>query len=414
MKYWSSLPSGWPDARLPEVTFYVYRYAEEGEKPDTTDPDKAVARLTITSAQWDGLKNGLSYRYLIQYEGANTLSVQTTEGTKTLVCNGPDDEASVPLSRYDEHGKLYTYVVRETVNWGADKPDADEVFEVTNNAFTFTNAYQPAIGTITVKKFLYLPTGADGKLVYPAVTFKLTRQVQDEDGGYVKDETFAEQTEVLSSDKVATLYRELEEGSDGKKAGYITGYVEFTDLPLYAPDGTEYHYTVTEDKSELQGYDTWAQAGNVGNPDKFDSAASGEVAVADLIPEKAADLSEPVEPGEPSEPSEPVAQATFKNQRSDPQERFESFTATKVWDDFRDTFDFRPDPDEFKELLILTRTADSQKDQKNGITETMSKDSYTLDIEDNGNGTWTMKISPAGNATFDKYAPNGMPWKYIL
>ena len=37
---------------------------------------------------------------------------------------------------------------------------------------------------------------------------------------------------------------------------------EFIGLPIYAPNGSKYRYTVTEDTSQLGGFVTWAAEGD--------------------------------------------------------------------------------------------------------------------------------------------------------
>ena len=81
---------------------------------------------------------------------------------------------------------------------------------MTGSDFTFTNEYNPEEGDIRVKKFLYLPMtedaeGEDVPEAYPAVTFKLTRQVQNEEGTYLNDTSFGTKTQVISSKKVQEM-----------------------------------------------------------------------------------------------------------------------------------------------------------------------------------------------------------------
>lgn len=407
IKYWTSLPSGWPEARLPGVTFNVYRSAT-GEPDTTKDP---IATLEISSSQWENLKSGLSYQYLIQYEGENTLNKNSDTGE--LICSGEDGKPR--LARYDENGKLYTYKVTETVNWNSSTVNADEVFRMTGSDFTFTNEYNPEEGSIKVKKFLYLPMtedaeGEDVPEAYPAVTFKLTRQVKDGNGNYVQDTSFGTKTQVISSEKVRAAYGKLSD--DNKEEGYITEYVTFTNLAIYAPDGTEYKYTVTEDKSQLNGFETRAGAGDL----KVDQVNTSRISIDELAPAKAEDG------------KEPDVQATFKNKQPDsPDEYTDDFTATKVWDDNNNAYGFRPDAEEFQTLLMKTkkdennkviwtalkRTAASQTGQNNGITEYLiPKEDFTVTVSQAENGNYSIVISSVGITAFDKYAPNGMPWKY--
>lgn len=410
MKYWSSLPSGWLEKMsLPAVTFNVYR-ASTGV-PDTSG--EPVATLTVGADQWQALRSGLGYRYLIWYEGVNTLSV---DAKGNLTCTGQEGENRLP--RYDEHGKLYTYVVKESIDWtGVAVADGDKVFTTSYSDFTVTNQYDPTRGSIQVKKFLYLPmtTGADGDSVpeaYPAVTFQLTRQVKIA-GDYQNDDTFAPKTAVLTSAQVQSIWDGtaaaggtlVDSGKDTSAApAYIWATLQFDGLPLYAPDGNEYQYTVTEIKTELLGYDTWAQAGNVTNPDsEFTPEAKDKVSVSGLTPKKSDD------------PDAGIPQVSFKNQQPKDETTFDVLMATKVWEDFNDQFKFRPTQEKFEALLTLTRRANSQSGQNNAIAE--QEVAFTVEwTAEKGNKTWTFNIKPADGTTggFEKYAPNGMPWIYTL
>ena len=84
MKYWTSLPAQWDmDTRLPGVRFLVYRYTqsdnitdldemiqnEDGSYWTGEDCDYFAAELTISSDQWQALRSGNGYRYLIQFNG---------------------------------------------------------------------------------------------------------------------------------------------------------------------------------------------------------------------------------------------------------------------------------------------------------------------------------------------------------
>ena len=450
MKYWTNL-NGWPEEHLPDVKFLVYRYTQEdanswggGRIPDAEIQDVETgnfidnsdeceyyaAQLTIGSDQWESLKSGNGYRYLIQYNGENTLNTEDGE----LVCIG--ENGADHLERYDENGELYTYEIREVVQWEDDQitTDGSDVFTVNQaaNGFYFTNKYDPDTGSIRVKKFLYLPTDSEGEYVFPAVTFKLTRQVTYNGETYEPDSSFGVKEVTISSVVVEEAWKNAE-----KTSGYVTLYETFQDLPLYAPNGREYRYTVIEDRDELQGYTTWAEKGNKNSPEEVigqgeawtpeDSAAYPNAGITDGV--KISGLCPAREANPDSRVDKCVPAATFKNQPDNPPETYEgNFTATKVWDDNGDAYGFRPEAGEFTAILkhvekdeatkevtwsALVRTAASQTGQGNGMTEYLSADEdYTLEVTDSGNDTYAITITPKGENAFEKYAPNGMPWVY--
>lgn len=391
MKYWTNLPSGWEDARLPSVTFRVYR-TTDGNEP-SYEANSEVATLTVKSEAWEKIRQGNGFAYSIECGGESTLGVEDGEAKYVYT------EGASELPRYDEHGKLYTYYVTEEANLSntAAGEANGTVFQPNGTGFSFTNAYNPDKGTIKVKKFLYLPmkteNGVQTPEAYPAVTFKLTRQVSDGQSGYKDDDAFGELTKTISSSDVQKAWDSLESGSAGKADGYVTLNLGFGELPLYAPDGSKYLYTVEEVKTELNGYDTWAGKGDAVAPAGMNDKRAS---VNEL---------EPV--------SDDAVVATFKNEQPESPSEFESFSGTKKWDDFNDKFGFRPAQDSYKQLLTLKRSAESQTGQNNAIEpeEVLCEIDWTT-AEDSD--AWNFTITPANGGAFEKYAPNGMPWKYEL
>lgn len=455
MKYWTNL-SGWDtETRLPGVKFLVYRYTQdtktwEGDRiPDTEIQDAETgnfidnskckyyaAQLMISPEQWKDLKSGNGYQYQILYKGTNTL---TFDESGSPVWGAEEEETAVPLERYDENGNLYTYEIREVVQWADENNDlsGDAVFTVSQagNGFYFTNKYDPDTGSIQVKKFLYLPMGEDGQPeAFPAVTFKLTRQVTYGGDDYDPDTSFETRTVTISSLVVQQAWEDLD--ADGQAAEYVTLYATFEDLPLYAPNGTAYQYTVIEDRDELKGYETRAESGDKPSPEEVtgmgvewtptDSTAYPNSGITDGI--QISGLT-PTHIAEGDTETKLSPAATFKNKPSNNPETYKNaFTATKEWDDNNNAYGFRPDTEKFKTLLMhkktdetgttwasLKRTAASQTGQHNGMTEYLIAGvDYELIVTSSGNDTYAITIEPMGTNAFELYAPNGMPWVYSL
>lgn len=446
-KIWESLPGHFLErGTLPSIRLDVSRSVDGGS------PEENVATLTITSAQWKDLRTPSgAYQYLIQYEGENRL--QIVDGELTCVYVPKEDEGEdaqgTLLPRYDEDGALYTYTIDETILFegasdGADGSGGDpatstdgattaagepggeetsapaegDVFDKnTTNGFRVVNTYTPATGSLTVKKHLDLPEDPEG---FPAITFTVTQYAEYAAAdGEQYGKTGATWTETLSADEVERLYRAYfpEEpgdggtGASGKSTGddypgYVTDTVTFDNLPLYAPDGTEYLYSVEEVKDDLQGYNTWALEGDNGVDAFNDMLESPQILeVKNLRPVPKADSGE-----------SPAAQATFLNKYNEA--KAGPLTATKTWEDLNDADGFRPDPETFAGLLTLTRSADTQSGKGNSITE--QKVAFTVEWSDGwnneGDNSGTFTIKPAGENSdgFEVYAPNGMPWKYTL
>ena len=437
VKYWTNLPTGWSTDYLPEVTFTVSRSAQTETGTDKVEEN--VAKVVISSELWKDLKNGTQYKYLIQYEGINVLGKETNDengnGIKgevyvkevyAMSATSSDSPLTdpTPLARYEEGtGALWTYEVDETIDWdeGSGPDTEDQIFKTTPGGFTFTNSYEPTEGSIQVKKYLYLPMDEDDNPeAYPAVTFKLTRQVDYLDGkGYVADTSFKTPTVTLTSKQVEDIWKGtqtpggnlIDSGKDAT-AAYIWATLQFTGLDIYAPNGTKYQYSVAEDKTYLQGYDTWGKAGDV-TVDDLSAAFDDDNKLENVT---GTSVTKPINDLMPKENGTTV-DATFKNQRTDPQEEFEQLIATKIWEDNNSTF--RPNEEMFKGLLTLTRTAKAQGGTGGAVsmTETLKEgEDYTISIVPaDGNGsTWTITITPEEDKTFEKYAPNGMPWTYTL
>ncbi len=200
-------------------------------------------------------------------------------------------------------------------------------------------------GSIQVQNHLYLP---EDPTVFPAVTFKLTRETLY---GTVAlpDYDFEARYAVLTSDQVEQLYWDRVDAGEWKPGQYyVTGILLFDDLPLYHPDDYQYLYTVTEVKDHLKGYETWAGEGAL---DAADSALTGggtpgDVSVERLIPAM----------GTPSS-----VQATFVNKQPEPTERetYDSLTAVKEWADNGDPYGLRPTANGFLKILQKQVTDDS-------------------------------------------------------
>lgn len=381
-KVWSSLPAGWNPANLPTVTFTVDQY--KGEKLVKS----GIATLTVSD--WTNWQNG-TYTFQITHTGVNT----------------PGEEASEEqqlLPKYDKDGNLYNYVLREVgMEWDENVKDtapADwtSVFDsaIQPGTYLATNTYAPDTGSLSFQKYLELPMGQKGPLSYPAVKFEITRTYTDNAGNPVEDANFQREV-VWTSDEVEEAYKSLDSGT------MVQEVFTVVDLELYAPNGSPYVYTVTEVKDGfLEGYDTWAAAEEV-EPDaiKKQDDTEGTEEISDLKPTLVKDGAE--------SPEIPIS-ATFLNARQT--EETVELTFSKKWVDYSNALNTRPD-----ELTVkLTRKANSQPDQNNAIDEEeLPQGSYALSGPDNiDSDIWTYTVTGADDTELEKYAPNGMPWIYIV
>lgn len=385
-KVWSSLPAGWNPANLPTVTFAVDQY--KGEEL----VQLGIAALTVSD--WTDWQNG-TYVFEITHTGANTPGEEEGEI--------PDGEQLLP--KYDEDGNLYNYVLREVeMTWdeNVEEPasNPNSVFKSTIQTGTYlaTNTYAPDTGSLSFQKYLELPMGQKGPLSYPAVKFEITRTYTDNKGESVEDANFQREV-VWTSREVKEAYTT----STGMRSTPVHKVFTVKDLELYAPNGSPYVYTVTEVKDGfLEGYDTWAAAGPV-EPDaiKGQADAKGTVKISGLTPTLVKDGAEP--------PKIPIS-ATFLNARQT--EETISLRGEKRWEDYGNALNTRPENIE----ITLSRRANSQPGQNNPVPEeTLSTDTYTITwTKEENSDTWVYSIQGNSETKLEKYAPNGMPWIYIV
>ena len=91
------------------------------------------------------------------------------------------------------------------------------------------------------------------------ITFRLTRTYTDADGKTVEDRNFSRSATIRSS-QVRDAFEEAKKPSVDPVVLEFDALV-FENLEIYAPNGSEYLYTVTE--THLDGYQTYAKQGDV-------------------------------------------------------------------------------------------------------------------------------------------------------
>ena len=436
-KLWSSLPAGYDMKDLPTATFTLYRQLASDSSGDPATDGKKIAEITIKGSDWADISRNGSYRFQFLYEGVNEYNFGE-DGEMVIT---PEDENASRLQKYDEDGNLWRYTVVET-SMATDiqgsgsnitGPDFSKVFDQagSSSGVVIENTYdnEENLGSLSVKKLLYLPMVKDGERwapeAYPAVTFELTRTYTKNDGTTSPAETV--DTMTWSSEAVRDEYESQAGGLLSKIASFFTGdpvtvngsrvdengdfeplekVITFEALEIYAPNGSPYVYTVKEVKSSLNGYDTWAVEGDVaieGAETKMTGEpVPGDPATGELTP--AADSEDGTE-------EERTIAATFIN-RQDTERETVTVSGQKNWNDYDDVFGTRPD----EITLTLYRQADSQPGQSNSIGKTEVSDGlYSVAWDETSGNVWTYTITGKQAAVeLEKYAPNGMPWKYSV
>ena len=409
-KIWSNLPGSYPSEDLPKVTFALAQKLG----------DQVVVEeyATVTVGGWDQLStSGGAYSFSMAYKGENN-------SNGDYVGSGEDER----LPRYDEHGNMYSYELYEkSIEWTNDVDlEEERVFDfaTASNSYRIENIYRPATGSIAFDKILYIPKGDGGEpLAYPGVKFQVSRSYTKSSDGSSEPEIVEIQGEdelVWTSAEVKEDYLEAST-SNADKGGpnWLRKTFTLENLPLYAPNGSDYVYTITEIKDDfMEGYDTWTAEGEVVSPPDsveehafpgdWKQSADGEApALTKLKAQEIADG------------AEPSVQGTFINQV---RQGTVTLTGEKRWEDYDNHFGFRPDgPNDLTMNpveLTLYRSAPTQEEQENPIgLEPVPKESYTIEWswDKSDNSKWTYTIEGVENSSeLELYAPNGRLWQYTV
>lgn len=425
-KVWSSLPNGWQAKDMPTITFDVYQYADEnsnGKRDDGEPLEGPVASLTISN--WSNWANG-TFQFEIMYLGEN---IGTIDEDGTILTTSPDGEEAKLLPKYrNKDGVRFGYVLQESsVEWpekavnGELSPGA--VFESTVQEGTYIaqNTYDPERGFLQVKKHLQLPVGEEGeKIVYPAVQFDLYRTYVDNAG-----EEQPSNTGTLGEHVAKQTWTSDQVKSAAQNAGaedIVSTILTFENLPLYAPNGSPYTYTIVEVKEGfLEGYDTWAAQDDV-KAETLKTEANRGYQVSGLTPTKYQygedGQLQTDENGKPLKPTSEAntVHATFLNER-DSDHATLTLTGKKVWADFDNALGLRPE-DGYKLEIVVSRSAPAQSGQGNSVPAQELKEGTDYKIEWTGeeedSNTWTYTIKGAKEGELEVYAPNGRPWTYTV
>lgn len=446
-KIWANLPSGFLEEDLVGVTFRLYQFIS-GNEPDYVtntqivedgtyhlmgkDGNKSKEYASIEIKNWQDQKYKGEYNFSIKYQGKNTNTVNPTNGS--IEVKGEENALTIP--KYDDDGKLYAYVIRESGDFSGTDVDGNIglVFKQPSiNNYAITNPYDTSKGSITVKKILDTEKYS-GTTTNPSVTFTLTRQYKDTQSEDLITDTVFKQTQTIK-------YSEFVDNSKE---------ISFTDLEIYAPNGNKYVYTVTENENDLiqGGYKVYAGNGNLDSDSAgLQECQNGVYEVTDVYPKEDTSVGQQllnffntipqllgITPRETD-----TSYATFKNQYD---AKLVPLYFGKTWTDANNESGVR-----LKELTFaLQRKADAQPGQNNSITNS-TIGQFKIDltkfwnqteaalIRDNGlnivNGdldfikkvTVTSKdgtnLSSASNwiikvESVADFAPNGMPWTYSI
>ena len=380
-KLWQNLPDSYPLVDLPTVTFTLKQWVK-GYTAATE-----VATMTIKGDDWEKLNVNGHYIFAFAHTGENepASSVENVE-----LPSGAEW-----LPRFDDHGRLYTYEITESIDWTgtnagtAGTEASDSVFDLSSTGQTFTNSYnKKGSAQLSAKKYL---TVAKGLEKYPAITMTLSRTYTTyttNEGQPSKSEKV--ETITWSAEEVAAAVKQATASGTGDTVT-VENVFTFKDLPIYAPNGSKYVYTITEDKKELGGYDTWAAADDPGaDALKNGAGYAGQTEVGALTADNNTDID-----------------ASFLNAPDASDQEKITLTGTKVWNDLNNAFGFRPESLE----ITLQRRANAQSGQGNAIDwQDVTIDGSTVQItwdKPANSDQWTYTITG-----LERYAETGMPWIY--
>lgn len=416
-KVWSSLPNGWQAKDMPTITFDVYQYADENSngRQDEEEETSPVASLTISN--WSNWANG-TFQFEIKYLGKN---IGTIDEDGTILTTSPDGDGAELLPKYrNQDGVRFGYVLQESsVEWpekaGNGELSLEAVFDSTVQEGTYIaqNTYDPERGFLQVRKYLQLPVGEKGEeIVYPAVQFDLYRTYVDNAGAKQPSNTGTPGEYVATQTWTSAQVEDAAKNADAE--GIVSTILTFENLPLYAPNGSPYTYTIVEVKEGfLEGYDTWAKAEDV-DAETLKADENIRNQVSDLTPTKYQ-----YKDGQPLKPEDGgnTVHATFLNER-DSDHATLRLTGKKVWADFDNALGLRPE-DGYKLKIVVSRSAPAQSGQGNFVESQTLKENedyqitWITDAGEDSN-TWTYTIKGMGEGELEVYAPNGRPWTYTV
>jgi len=215
-KVWSNLPSSFNRTNLPDVTFQLYRYLEDGQQ---TQADAVPATTSDSTDIEATLKSG-----------TNSFSFSKT------------------VDRYNSEGIPYIYIAKES------SPDTlGYTYKITNDTrsgLIVINDFKADqnFGVAFTKTWTGVPSGLSDAQK-PSVTITLARYLTDGNGNAVDGTREADFATAAANSNANTITINSDITSEG-----------WTDLAYYGPNGKPYQYRV-EETNVPNGYTVYDAAG---------------------------------------------------------------------------------------------------------------------------------------------------------
>lgn len=459
-KLWENVPGSVSNDDLPGVLIIVQRRPVRAAGQEVAWPSVHLQQnaggtwTPVVGEEAAGGSNGaIAWTQDLEHVNGNTYSFAIDhKGLNTKGDAGTGDA----LERYNEAGELYEYRAVEVIvgligtpaldgtEWNQvdwTNPDEAATIDISdlyghhdNNvyvvqhgetgSFLLRNVYQPADGSLTVKK-LFSGERVDGD-VCPDVTYTLYRTFNPEGGDASEPELVATHTVTGEQFAAAAAAAADPEGATGDTGGLTHtddgGFAyTFEGLDIYAPDGSYWHYYVVE--SSIDGYDTTVGLGDLslgdsglvpGNPvdltDGTTGIRSADLMDADgksLVVEATVTTSTDEATGSTTTTTtyDQTVDVTFAN--SYHHDTLE-LTGTKRWEDYRGYFGARPDSVELT-LSRYTENIDEESIEINNVDPEATAYLEWTQIDDGTtqHNTWTYTIS-----NLEQWAPDGNAWTY--
>lgn len=403
VKLWDNLPSLWKPENLPTVTFTITCNGVLDNNGNTTGTSQGgeIASITIDTGVWTSALR-------TDFKFTQTGDWKMGADGKLIYISG--DKKEIP--KYNDKGQQYNYTLTEEIKFKDETVSKDQVFsEVVSNGYQIKNEYNPTLGAIQVKKLLQV--GKDWKQ-YPAVTIELVRKYTTNGEDYHDDNGFT-MTQTWDADKVAE--------AAAAQAGTGTVVLDsgdvftFENLPIYQPNGYEYQYYVREKVDGYLNYESGVKGGDVKVGDFvtiFPSTATDGKEDGNYLRYNTG--LEPTENVNGATAPDLEASATFGD-KYEPESI--KLTGKKAWEDQNNALELRPSLEEMKSKFKLYRWAPAQPDQPNGIGTANNPIAVPEQNFDGTTWTWTNTGETSNTWTYEitgleKFAPNGMEWKYVV
>ena len=416
-KIWQGIPADFDEQHLPTIVFELYQSLDGGS-------ETKVAEVEMSADQAAATRN----RYRIAYLGKNSLQI-TGDGNWSV---GWDPSTAYPqtdattIPKYSEDGSLYTYTVKERINWAewaaseikGDTDGSHSIYEEGDKAegdysYTITNLYSSPKGEIQAAKSLYLDANmldadpAAGAAYFPAVTLELYRRYPYGQADTAVSAWALVESQTWTAEQIKGAYEGQGLNASG---GWLDSHAfVFEEKEIYAPNGAKYEYEVREVKTTEGAYETWIAKGSV------QKGTEGEqIKGTPAIPVRTQDgapwyVAFPAETDAALYAQENAGvTVTFLNKPKAVPDRI-ALKGSKEWEDLENRYGTRPkDGEEIKGWFKLYRRTEAP--QGGSAIEEEVPEGYTIEWTSTSDDTWEYKV----NGELERNASNDMPWIYIM